>query len=60
MTVLHAKGSYRVKNIKKKKETTEVYIDGTFEFFEVRRDWVNNSSRLTQTKNKKGVLKAYA
>lgn len=57
MTVLKATGGYRVDSIKKKKTGTEILIDGTFEFYEVRRDWFDNNSRLTDTKNKKGVLK---
>lgn len=50
---VHAKGRYVLKSIDKE---GVAWIDGAFELFEIRRDYVNNSVKLTVTKNKVGTV----
>ncbi len=51
-----ARGRYAVKSIQKKGGDEVAVIDGGFTFYEVRRETVNNQSRLTVTKNDLGTL----
>lgn len=50
---VHAKGRYVLKSIDK---DGVAWIDGAFELFEIRRDYVNNAVKLTVTKNKVGTV----
>jgi hypothetical protein len=53
---VQARGRYAVKSIQKKGDDEVAVIDGGFTFFEMRRENVNNQSRLTVTKNDLGTL----
>jgi hypothetical protein len=51
-----AKGRYIVKTTQKKGEEEIAHIDGAFSLFEIRRDFVNNQSKIVLTKNDIGTL----
>ena len=53
---VQARGRYAVKSIQKKGDDEVAVIDGGFTFYEVRRENVNNQSRLAVTKNDLGTL----
>src|SRR5262245_17180202 len=50
------KGRYIVKTSQKKGEEEIAHIDGSFSLFEIRRDFVNNQSKIVITKNDVGTL----
>ena len=50
------KGRYIVKTTQKKGEDEIAHIEGAFSLFEIRRDFVNNQSKIVITKNDVGTL----
>jgi hypothetical protein len=50
-----AKGRYILKTSKKGDEETAT-IDGAFSLYEIRREFINNQSKMTVTKNEMGTL----
>ncbi len=53
---VHARARYVLRAVQKKGEDELATIDGTVVFYEVRRDFVNNQTRVTITKNDVGTL----
>jgi hypothetical protein len=54
---LCAKGLYIFRKLEKKADGDIAHLEGVFELFEIRRDFVNNERKLTITKNKFGTAK---
>jgi hypothetical protein len=50
------KGRYIVKTTQKKGEDEIAHIEGAFSLYEIRRDFVNNQSKIVLTKNDLGTL----
>src|SRR5688572_8400163 len=50
------KGRYIVKTVQKKGEEEIAHVEGAFSLYEIRRDFVNNQTKIVLTKNDVGTL----